>query len=82
MSWLTPEEASKYLWEKFRLKRNERRLGQLRYAGTGPLFHRNGLAVRYHQNDLDAWGLKQLGQPIASTSQESEAQAPTLPPAA
>lgn len=68
--WLTPEELSDRLWAKFRIKRNARRLGQLRAEGSGPPYFRDGNAVRYRDDLLDQWE-EQLGEPARSTSEES-----------
>jgi hypothetical protein len=70
-TWLTPEESSDYLWKNYRLKRNARRLGQLRAAGEGPKYFRDGNVVRYREDLLDQWAEHQLGEPVTSTSEES-----------
>jgi hypothetical protein len=71
--FLTAKEASAYLWEQYRLQRSERRLAQLRAApvGAGSPFHRDGCAVRYRRESLDAWAAKQLGCEHGSTSAEA-----------
>jgi hypothetical protein len=69
--WRTPEEASDYLWQKFRVKRNARRLAQLRASGGGPRFFRDGNVVRYREDHLDEWAETSLGEPARSTSEES-----------
>jgi hypothetical protein len=69
--FLTCAEASAYLWAKFRLKRSERRLAQLRLVGTGPGYHRAGNAVRYRRDALDSWALAVLGGPMTSTAAEA-----------
>lgn len=70
---LTCEEASQHLWERWRLRRSERRLAQLRAlpVGTGPAYHRDGTCVRYRRASLDAWAMRQLGDEHGSTSAES-----------
>jgi hypothetical protein len=73
--WRTPPEASLYLWDKFRVKRNPRRLAQLRASGEGPKFHRDGCVVRYHSDNLDAYGELVLGEPATSTSEENARRA-------
>jgi hypothetical protein len=72
MPWCVAEEASQYLWKWYRLKRNPRRLAQLRASGDGPKYYRDGLVVRYREADLDEWAEQQLGEPLVSTAQESE----------
>jgi hypothetical protein len=69
--WLTAEELSQFLWSEFRIKRNTRRLGQLRATGGGPGFHRDGLVVRYRKSRARVWAEDQLGEEITSTSEES-----------
>jgi hypothetical protein len=71
MRWRTPEEASDHLWQKYRIKRNARRLAQLRADGEGPHYFRDGNVVRYREDLLDAWAEQQLGEPLGSTSEES-----------
>jgi hypothetical protein len=73
--WHTPDEASRYLWDKFRVKRNARRLAQLRASGEGPRFHRDGCVVRYHSDNLDEYGELALGEPVISTSEENARRA-------
>ena len=70
---LTCEEASQYLWSRWRLRRSDRRLAQLRSlpVGTGPVYLRDGCCVRYRQASLDQWAMKQLGEEHGSTSDES-----------
>jgi hypothetical protein len=68
--WRTPEEASEYLWERFRVKRNARRLAQLRATGEGPKFYRDGNVVRYRTDHLDEWAGNSLGEPASSTAEE------------
>jgi hypothetical protein len=69
--WFTPEEASDHLWQQFRIKRNTRRLGQLRATGEGPEYSRDGNVVRYRDDRLDTWAEHQLGESFTSTSDES-----------
>jgi len=76
MRWLTPEESSDHLWDKYRVKRNTRRLAQLRAAGEGPQYFRDGNVVRYRDDLLDAWAEQQLGEPLSSTSEESGRRLP------
>jgi hypothetical protein len=73
---LTSEEASRYLWQCWRLQRSPRRLAQLRAlpVGAGPAFHRDGCAVRYRKRSLDTWATKQLGAEHGNTSVESAAR--------
>jgi hypothetical protein len=71
MRWLIPEEASDHLWKNHRLKRNKRRLAQLRAKGTGPQYHRDGNAVLYGDEDLDKYAEKHRAGPFTSTSEES-----------
>jgi hypothetical protein len=69
--WLTGDEASRFLWDEYRIKRNSRRLGQLRASGKGPRYHRDGLVVRYRKSSLRAYAEDQLGDEVTSTSEES-----------
>src|SRR5690349_21772926 len=78
MRWRTPEETSDHLWEKYRIKRNTRRLAQLRADGEGPQYFRDGNVVRYREDLLDAWAEQQLGEPLSSTSEESARRQQTL----
>jgi hypothetical protein len=74
--FLTDKEASRYLWERYRIRRSPRRLGQLRaMSSRGPQYHRDGNAVRYRRDALDDWALKQLGEPAVSTSEETARRA-------
>jgi hypothetical protein len=68
--WCLDGEASRLLWDEYRIKRNPRRLGQLRATGKGPLYHRDGQVVRYRKSDLRSWAEAQLGEGIRSTSEE------------
>ena len=70
-TWMTPEETSEHLWKRHRIKRNARRLGQLRARGTGPKYYRDGNVVRYRDDLTDEWAEQQLGEPLTSTSEES-----------
>ena len=69
---MTSDETSTYLWERYRLQRSARRLGQLRAgpAAAGPRFYRAGNIALYKRPDVDAWVVTQLGQSFASTSEE------------
>lgn len=68
---MTSEEASNYLWERHRIRRSPRRLGQLRATGDGPPYQRDGLVVIYRPNLLDDWVKEHLGDPVRSTAQET-----------
>jgi hypothetical protein len=69
---MTSDETSTYLWERYRLQRSARRLGQLRAgpADAGPRFYRAGNIALYKRPDVDAWAATQLGQSFASTTDE------------
>jgi len=69
--WMTAEELSRLLWDEYRIKRNARRLGQLRASGEGPPYHRDGQVVRYRKSRARVWAEDQLGEEITSTSEES-----------
>jgi hypothetical protein len=69
-AWRTPEEASDYLWAKYRVKRNARRLAQLRATGEGPKYFRDGNVVRYREDHLDEFAEGSLGKPSVSTAEE------------
>jgi hypothetical protein len=69
--WRTPEETSDYLWQTYRIKRNARRLAQLRASGEGPPFFRDGHVVRYRSDLTDEWALTHLGEALSSTSEEN-----------
>lgn len=47
--YLTPKEAAAYL------RSSTSTLAKLRMNGSGPRFTRIGRAVRYREQDLDAW---------------------------
>jgi hypothetical protein len=72
-AFLTAEETSSYLWQRFRLRRSPRRLAQLRAlpAGAGPPFYRDGCVVRYRSASVDTWALQQLGNEFTNTTAES-----------
>jgi hypothetical protein len=79
-TFYTPEESGRYLWDTFRMKRNSRRLAQLRAAGTGPKYFRDGNVVRYREDHLREWAENSLGQAFVSTSEESASrEAPWSP---
>jgi hypothetical protein len=67
----TPEELSAFLWENYRVQRSPRRLGQLRAAGGGPPYVRDGVVARYPRETAIAWVETLLGAPVRSTSEES-----------
>jgi hypothetical protein len=69
---LTPAESSVYLWERYRIRRGERRLAQLRATGEGPEYHRVGVVVRHTPQQLDAWAQALAGTPVSSTVDEAE----------
>jgi hypothetical protein len=68
---LTPAESSVYLWERYRIRRGERRLAQLRATGEGPAYHRVGVVVRHTPQQLDAWAQALVGTPVSSTNEET-----------
>jgi hypothetical protein len=68
---LTPAESSVYLWERYRIRRGERRLAQLRATGEGPEYHRVGVVVRHTIQQLDAWAQELVGDPVSSTNEEA-----------
>jgi hypothetical protein len=68
---MTPDETSELLWDRYRMKRNGRRLAQLRGTGQGPRFYRDGLMARYAEVDVVAWAEAQLGGGATSTSEEA-----------
>jgi hypothetical protein len=70
---LTTEEVSRYLSERWRLKRGPRRLAELRAAGTGPEYHRTmgNRGVIYSRRAVDRWAVGVLGVAVASTAEET-----------
>jgi hypothetical protein len=67
----TPAELSEHLWDRWRIQRSARRLGQLRLTGGGPPFQRDGNVVIYPRKLADQWAVEMLGAPVTSTSEEA-----------
>ncbi|MEQ1819791.1 MAG: hypothetical protein ABL871_14405 [Terricaulis sp.] len=51
-----------------------RTLANKRWAGTGPLFVKVGLRVRYRRADLEEYAAKMIGPPVRSTSDVTRAR--------
>jgi hypothetical protein len=60
-----PKSASAYLRDTHSISRSESRLANLRVAGLGPEFLKQGRAVFYPQQCLDAWARIINGKPIS-----------------
>jgi hypothetical protein len=70
--FLTPEETTSYLDNRYKLKRGKRRLAEMRASGEGPPFFRaGGNQVLYRRDLVDKWAVKLLGEPLRSTSEEA-----------
>jgi hypothetical protein len=70
--YLTPDELTAYLKEKYRIDRGRRRLAEMRATGEGPPYFRaGGCQVLYRRDLADAWALNLLGEPLRSTAEET-----------
>jgi hypothetical protein len=73
---LRRKAASAYLLEKFGIERAPGTLAKLATLGGGPVFHRVGRIPVYATDDLDAWAMSLISEPMRSTSEHRTAKAP------
>lgn len=66
---MTGREASKYLSRVYGIHRTPETLKVLRVKGGGPRFSKDGRAVIYDEEDLDAWARARKTASVASTSE-------------
>lgn len=62
------DEASIYLGAMHGLTVAMRTLDKWRSVGGGPRFQKFNRSALYHRDDLDAWALEKLGNPLRSTA--------------
>jgi hypothetical protein len=62
-------EAAAYIQDIYGQPCAEATLVTLRSRGGGPRFYKAGAAVLYAVEDLDAWALARMGEPVENTSQ-------------
>lgn len=60
--------AAKYVRETWGVRCSEKWLAKCAVYGDGPLFRKNGRAVLYRRDWLDAWVLSRLSEPLTSSS--------------
>ncbi|WP_036282325.1 hypothetical protein [Methylocystis sp. ATCC 49242] len=70
--FLRRKQAGEYLKSKYGFG-SEKTLAKLATVGGGPLFRKAGKAVLYEIDLLDAWALRKISAPMASTSDRPEA---------
>lgn len=66
---LRRNEASRYLREKWGIKRAPATLAKLACTGGGPEFHKFGRWPMYAEEGLDRWAKGRLSKPLRSTSE-------------
>jgi len=68
-SLLTRQEASRYLFERWGVRRAAATLAKRAVIGGGPVFEKEGRRAVYRTENLDKWAQGRLSGPYASTSQ-------------
>lgn len=66
--YLSEADAAQFLSDRG-VPTAPRTLANKRWAGTGPLFVKVGLRVRYRRADLEAYAERMIGQPVRSTAE-------------
>jgi hypothetical protein len=72
--YLTRPEAAKYIRETYGIKCSAKWLAKLAVTGGGPLYWKNGRAVLYRINSLDAWVHNRLRGPWSSSTRRESAE--------
>lgn len=65
---LLRREVPAYLLENFGIRRTKKTFDKLATVGGGPKYHRTSKECLYNTDDLDAWAMDLIGEPMASTS--------------
>jgi hypothetical protein len=72
--YLNRRQAAKYVRETYGIKCSEKWLAKLAVTGGGPLYWKDGRAVYYRVNSLDAWVHNRLRGPWSSSSRRESAE--------
>lgn len=72
--------AAKYVREEWGIRCSEKWLAKLVVTGGGPRYWKNGRAVLYRRDALDAWVASRLSGPLTSSSDPDAEDARTGPP--
>ena len=66
--YLTRRFAAKYVRETFGVRCSEKWLAKLVVTGGGPTYWKNGRAVLYRRDALEAWVSRRVSGPLTSSS--------------
>jgi hypothetical protein len=72
--------AAKYVREVWGIRCSEKWLAKLVVTGGGPRYWKNGRAVLYRRDALDAWAVSRLSGPWSSSSDPDLDDARRRPP--
>jgi len=76
----TRRNAAKYVRENFGIRCSEKWLAKLAVTGGGPRYWKNGRAVLYRCDALDAWVAQRVNGPWTSSSDPEAKEALKSPP--
>ena len=68
-------EATRYLWERWRLSYAPTTLARFASLGKGPVYRKRGPFAFYREEDLDAWALTKIDNPRRKASGPTGAHA-------
>jgi hypothetical protein len=78
--YTTRRFAAKYMRETFGIRCSEKWLAKLAVTGGGPRYWKDGRAVLYRRDALDAWVARRVSGPWTSSSDPEASEARKRPP--